>query len=263
MPADSRLELIRQAFEMARRSGKEDWARMTLPVLKNRLLTLTKGTLDHSAEGSFKEYVRKVGPPVRIDDSVRPPVAILESSEPHAQLARSDASPQVRPDLWRALLDYSSGHTYVWDSKDGIARLGSAMDGPVLPTVNKEEFSRWRNEFAERVATGDAHVDEGLHRWRDLGLPTASLPAKLRPLWNAEVRKRVVNRAHEWFEEQHIAFPSELVQSAPNNTDELQRLRQFVVQCVAVMTLRELQALSLPAAAMLRTRDTQGLQGAD
>ena len=52
-------QLIQQAFEQAKASGKPDWHRMTTAVLKNRLLSLTGNAFNEAAYGAptFSNFV--------------------------------------------------------------------------------------------------------------------------------------------------------------------------------------------------------------
>ena len=52
-------QLIVSAYERARSSGKLDWNKMTMAVLKNRLLDLTQGAFDETTYGatSFTDFV--------------------------------------------------------------------------------------------------------------------------------------------------------------------------------------------------------------
>ena len=52
MAADEFKELLEKAFVSARDSGKRGWNRMTIAVLKNRLLQLTNRTFTESTFGA-------------------------------------------------------------------------------------------------------------------------------------------------------------------------------------------------------------------
>ena len=91
---------------------------MTIPVLKNRLLLLTKNTFKEADFGaiSFRDFLSKVPDIVRVDGASVPGFVILKSAapeRPERPSANAVRSEQIRADLWRAVLDYSSGHRYV------------------------------------------------------------------------------------------------------------------------------------------------------
>ena len=70
MTQDSRA-LIRDAFEKAKASGSPDWHRMTVAVLKNRILDLTQGLFKESDHGAttFQDFVRQHGDILELDES--------------------------------------------------------------------------------------------------------------------------------------------------------------------------------------------------
>src|SRR5947209_1662910 len=72
-PPDPRL-LIKAAFEAARGRGKLDWRRMTLGVLKNRLLQLTNRRFSETELGftTLEDMLGNFGDLVRLDHTTRP-----------------------------------------------------------------------------------------------------------------------------------------------------------------------------------------------
>ena len=142
--------LIRSAFEQAQRSGKRDWEEMTSAVLKNRLLNITEGEFSQARYGSpsFINLVRRVDllevlddyPPfrLRIISPVTTQADIAPPPEDETQIDTKDAFAsllqgdlrhvRIRDDLWRAIIDYSSGNTYVLDANTGLARPKTASD---------------------------------------------------------------------------------------------------------------------------------------
>ena len=75
MTTDAR-DLIRQAFVMARSSGKHGWERMTTAVLKNRLLVLTKNKFQESNYNATNmlDFVSQASDVVRLDKAHFPAV---------------------------------------------------------------------------------------------------------------------------------------------------------------------------------------------
>jgi hypothetical protein len=269
--------LICAAFEAARASGRSDWHRMTTAVLKNRLLSLTGREFDEARWGasSFREFVSSFPEIVTVDATAFPAVVEFRGEPTAETMAATDAgfviasktgmTPQqrVRPDLWNATLDYSSGRTYMWDTSNGtgtavpVDEVVANDPRPALRTVTPEMMAAWREEFAtkraERLAPRQAQT---LLRWRDEGLTSASLPSSLRGLWNAALKQHTIDMLVEWFKEQKLPVPDDLIlteSSRPTHPDT-ERLRNLVYECVSVMTREELAALSLPAAAVLRAR---------
>src|SRR5271157_2021777 len=117
--APAAADLIERAFGLARQSGKPDWWAMTIPVLKNRLLLLTNKTFKEADFGatSFRDFLNKIPDTVRVDDNSPPGFVILRSAAPERHERSSQSAfrgERIRPDLWRAVLDYSSGRKYVW-----------------------------------------------------------------------------------------------------------------------------------------------------
>ena len=101
---------------------------MTTAVLKNRLLDLTGRAFDEAAYGatSFMDFVLRNKETLAVDHSTVPPLVELRnaasSRQPSDEAVDVKAPHRIRPDLWKAALDYSSGTRYVWD----VARRSGA-----------------------------------------------------------------------------------------------------------------------------------------
>ncbi len=89
--------LLRAAFERARASKRQDWRRMTLAVLKNRVLDHTDRSFDEArwGAGSFREFVGMFPEVVSVDSSTRPPTAELIEGPAREGPARPDAEAPV------------------------------------------------------------------------------------------------------------------------------------------------------------------------
>jgi hypothetical protein len=91
---------------------------------------------------------------IRIDDSSSPNAVILKSAEDEptkGQLRPFHQPDQVRPDLWRAILDYSSGSKYEWDAAAASAKtVTDEGPGPFLPTLSQNDLRRADNRLAGR-----------------------------------------------------------------------------------------------------------------
>ncbi len=276
MPTDFR-DLVRQAFEMARRTGRQDWFIMALPVLKNRILQLTHREFREADYGgaSFRALLHQVSDIISLDDTRSPALVTLIG---HEQEPAPDATPaatpdlrvgsKIRPDLWDAMLDYSSGATYVWDAAQGLARLAQDPDeAPILPTAKPEDLATWRQEFLERLGDALSSADrERVVLWKDEARPTASLPPHLRGRWVAVLKRKIADRILAWFTEHGLQAPPDLVLSPPVETAKSEtgsgrpvgatvaELRAFLTDCINVMTEEELCELRLPPAVVLRAR---------
>lgn len=258
-------DLIRSAFEQARASGKADWRRMSIAVLKNRMLELTDRKFSERQYGArtFRDLVAGAVDVVRLDTTVYPAVAeLLEptgesvAAGPGPEPARTRPWTRVRSDLWNAMMDTPSGRRFVWDAKEEIARESASIDPPdipILPTVSAEEMAAWRAEFAKKYEL-DPAAAEKLAVWQKHRLSSTVLPPAIRGEWLTDLKRRVENRLRTWFRDQKIVEPPDLLTGKTDDRGSLQALREVVTECVAVMTERELSELNLPASAILRAR---------
>lgn len=151
LDATAAANLVRRAFDAARNSGKEDWHRMTVPVLKNRILLITGGHFREAEFGasSFRSFLSRLPDGlVTLDESRKPATVELATADVTHRGDRRSFYPRIRPDLWRAVLDYSSGRRYVWDASSGLARPATAADhAPSLPTITPIQFAEWAARF--------------------------------------------------------------------------------------------------------------------
>ncbi len=270
-------KLVLQAFALARDSDKRDWHRMTVAVLKNRLLALTDRRFKEADYGaaSTSVFVRGFPGLLELDLVPAPPVVELLDldavDEVAAPTRRSEGDTRVRADLWRSVLDFSSQIQYVWDTELQRARPANEGDtGPRLPTVTQEGIQSWRTEFANRYEDSFDSSDPQLGRlltWRERGLGTRALPLRLRGPWSARVRDKVIEVLQAWFTEQKLAPPPDLVLRRDRSGEIAERqrsrtaLRDLIVECVMTMTEEELGDLRLPPRALLRARDRERRSG--
>jgi len=259
--APSAAELIERAFSLARRSGKPDWWAMTIPVLKNRLLLLTKNTFKEADFGatSFRDFLSKIPDVVSVEETPPPGFVILKSASPErSEQSRANKfrGDRIRADLWRAVLDYSSGRRYVWDILQQAARPASLEnEGPVLPTISAAALDQWRVEFVALHKPTDPEVAERLEGWHRDTLPTVGLPALMRPIWNNFLKRKVERRLQDWFMTNSIKTP-EIIQGRYESDDsdrDVEALRQFIVDCVKAMSKGELLELRISPATAMRT----------
>ena len=259
-------QLIIQAFEQAKAAGKPDWYRMTSAVLKNRILNLTGNAFDEGdySAANFMAFISRHRDFVDIDESRFPPIVELKTSEMGGPARGQEGQPpgrsRIRSDFWRAVLDYSSGTEYVWDTVDGLVRPSrSGEDRPALPIVSKAMHQQWRKEFIEGAAgaaINTAEQEERANAWARNQLPTSQLPTHLIPVWNGFLRDKVEQHLLHWFEDSTLVPPSDMVTHAAGQTvrrsAETEVLRQYILQVVRVMTEQELAQLNLPSRAVLR-----------
>lgn len=253
--------LLASAFDAARASGKRDWRRMTVAVLKNRVLQATERgfTEEQFGASSFVELVSQHPDLLRLDRTTKPPTVEWMGAQPSASLDATEAADlaaeRVRADLWRSVLDYSSGREYEWDAAGGQARpVDKADPARRIPTVDKDVLAGWRAEFSARHRDAvDERDAKRLDAWATAGLGTQHLPRSLQGGWNAFLKTRVVARLHEWFQQGSFVEPNVLVAIEPTPaTAKASDMRSFVHRCVDVMTADELRALMLPASVLLR-----------
>ena len=255
--------LIKQAFLAAKKKNVPAWYRMNAGVLKNRMILLTNGQFNEENYGyqNFRELVEANQTFLNFDTSTRPAtVELTDQSFEIGEDLDSQGTKRLRPDLWRAVTDYASGRTYVWDTQQNLARVvteGATESFKILPTINSVELSQWRNEFIskhkDRVVGPDL---EKANRWEAEGLAIAFLPSSLRQYWAQEFSENVLERLLAWFRENSITPP--LLDMAPERTVQrpstCDALRLLVIQCVEVMTQRELEQLQLPASLLTRIK---------
>lgn len=260
--------LIEAAFDSARSKGSSDWKIMTTAVLKNRILQQTGRPLDEETLGfkTFSELLGQFPDVVRLNLKTRPVTAQFVGHLKSANLPvlSPGSRSRVRSDIWRAILDYSAGHPWVWDERLGEAVPGSG-DGKVLrmPTRSKQDVTALRREFAEHLVKSDTLTrDESVkvERWSEEALSTAALPPRLRPLWNQRLTDEVAAVASQWFREMELPVPDDLVQGLQTHgqqiiDDELVLLRRLASDCIKLMTLDELSSLNLPLRSLLRAID--------
>jgi len=263
--APAAADLIERAFGLARQSGKPDWWAMTIPVLKNRLLLLTKNTFKEADFGatSFRDFLSKIPDIIRIDETSPPGFVILNSAAPERSERPSThmfRGERIRADLWRAVLDYSSGRRYVWDISQQAARPASLDDdGLVLPTISAADLDEWRAEFVALHKPPDAEVAKRVEEWCKNRLPTAGLPAPIRPVWNRYLIRKVEQRLQRWFESSSIKAPvimEERRESIPFDK-QVEALREFIVRCVQIMSKQELLELRISPVTAMRTLQVQ------
>ena len=258
--------LIRQAFDQARASGKPDWRRMTTAVLKNRLLGLTDNSFDEAEYGAdtFTRFVLGHDDLVSLDRSKHPPIVELRQVAPEESTSDSSEAPHSRPrirsDLWQAVVDYSSGTNYVWDSVYGQAKPSLPGEGrQSLPPITQTVHQQWRQEFLDALRTSTDIASEQhsqVDTWVQHQLPTSRLPPHWIPRWNGFFRDKVHQHLLSWFDESGLEPPSDLIITVAERTragsSDAETLRRLVLRVVEEMTEHELSQLKLPTRAVLR-----------
>ena len=278
MSHDSR-ELIRHAFDRAKGTGHPNWYRMDVGVLKNRILDLTDRDFRESDYGAptFMGFVRDHSDILELDETRWPPAVTLRGMDEQSESASESAPIKVRPDLWRAVMDFAGNARYVWDSDEGVAKPESdcPAGGPAMPTITEEQFAEWKRAFADRV---DASMRSGALRatewkrafadrvdevdrdarfkdWVENLRPAAFLAGRVRHSWNIHLKKQVENHLIAWFQEHDLPVPpdlSETLHGAERSPDE--ELRRRLIACVRAMSPDELERVQIPSSALLRVK---------
>lgn len=277
--------LVLAAFEQALKSGKSNWEEMTSAVLKNRLLDMTGRQFSQERYGSpsFIHLIRRIPDLVEVLDNVPPfrlkikvPVAgqvgrqatteeLVTTTISTSRVVDDWRQIKVRDDLWRAVIDYSSGRKYVLDPKTGLARPQEPSDVDVLelPTTNARQYSEWRKEFAESVSNSvKPDFVSLLQDWAVRGGPQTDLPRQLRGRWAEFVKKKVSNRLEEWYIDHDLHPPDDMLLASESlvmpSSEEIvkvvqtRQLRDLIIRAVRVMTYEELASIPLPAEVVLR-----------
>ena len=243
--AEDPRTLIQSAFAKAKESGRPDWHRMTVAVLKNRILDLTERTFRETDYGAltFQEFVRTHDNILEFDERTKPPIAILKGVSSESRPDPGIGPARIRSDLWRAVFDFSSQERYVWDPVHQVAELaaGGGVSGPELPTITADMFSQWKGAFARSV--DDATPKDRLTEWAEHRLPASFLPPRLRHLWNGHLKTEVQERLLAWFEQQNLEPPSNLLETRDRsgNSPRSEDLRKRLIACLRSMTDDELE----------------------
>lgn len=266
--ADDGLEaLVRRAFAKARASKADGWRTMTLPVLKNRLLQLTERRFSEQAYGheSMAKLAAALPELLDLDTGSRPAAVTLREAATVPASAEVRPSPRIRGDLWDAVMNYSAGHRWAWSGTAAVPEYDAPDGAPLLPTLSADELAQWRAEFAAGHAGDPGGKDLG--PWALSSGATRQLPPAMRPVWNADVKARVLGRLAEWFAATGIMAPDDAASGSAADAGQGRpvagparagSLRAFVAGCVAVMTDEELASLVLPAPAVHRYADRRG-----
>ena len=257
-------QLIVSAYERARSSGKLDWNKMTMAVLKNRLLDLTQGAFDETTYGatSFTDFVLHNADILHLDRSVFPPVVelrdVAQPLETSSEATEITGRYRIRPDLWKAALDYSSGARYVWDAVIGRATPSAGGDDKLSISPASLELQReWRKHFrAVVMETLTKEESETVDLWIGQHRGSSYLPTRLKSKWNGFFCENVRKHLLRWFAEYSIQPPADLALSITRNPSvilpDTEALRKLILSVVQRMTEKELSSLALPSEAVLR-----------
>ena len=254
--------LVLQAFAAAAGQRKPEWYKMHGTVLKNRLLDVTNRTFDESdyGEDRFLDVAKLLRGVLDVDVNAQP--FVVELLEPYRtevlDSAVSATGQWVRPDLWKAVLDYSTLGQWLWSpSRAAVVNAAESMhvdDGVPLPTLNADLLRQWRTEFADSRQQNLGESERlQVEQWSSLGLRTTALPKRLVSGWNELVRRRVLERLENFFEQHELEQPPDLVNSVPEGHSASQ-IRRFVLQCINLMNEAELREIAIPAHVAMRVR---------
>ena len=255
--------LVLRAFRTAAQQQKPEWHRMQGCVLKNRLLNQTNRSFDERDYGtdSFSALIERIDAMLEVDHTVTPYMVELRESfrseiESEKLAETTERTQRIRPDLWHAIVDYSSGRNWVWDKSRGLAvdaqSADVAADALRIPTLNESDLQQWRTTFAD---SSSEHVPEteleDLGNWIRASLGTDALPRRLRGPWNGWMKRQVRQRLLAFFEEHEIEPPNNLLAS-PEHRQLPVELRSYISRCIALMNEDELRELRIPADVAMR-----------
>ena len=250
-------ELVRLAFERAKGSGRPNWYRMEVGVLKNRILDLTDRGFRESDHGvsTFMEFVRGHDDILEIDETRWPATVTLKGVYEQPESASESVPTQVRPDLWRAVMDFAGDARYVWDNDEGLAKPESdcATGGPAMPTITVEQFTKWKRVFAGSVDEDDQ--DSRFKDWVENLRPANFLAGRVKHRWNVHLKKEVESHLSAWFEAQGLPVPPDLLSTlhgAKRSPDD--ELRRRLIACVRSMSMDELERVQIPSSVLLRVK---------
>jgi hypothetical protein len=287
---DRARALVLDAFAAARRSGKASWDTMTTAVLKNRLLDLTGRTFAEADYGARDMAAFAKGMPDLVElvppaGSGPPLVRLVERESVDRAVpvppGRAEGSPRpggrvrVRPDLWRAALDWHAAGRLVLD--DGRVRPRADGDDPALPSfepVAETVFEHWKRDFVDAVLPDvQGPQADALLAWAGRPAPANTLGRALQDRWMDTLRAKVLEHLRGWFDGQGLQAPADLVydepaaarpaadatggpgdDAGPGTVAPSRRLKDFVLRCVHEMTEDELRALPIPAGVASRVR---------
>jgi hypothetical protein len=257
-PPDLR-ELVTRAFQIVRDSGRTDWSIMSAAVLKNRILAMTDRRFTERDYGhaTFVALLESIPDTVTVDRARHPPVVrLIEVGDSGVENPFSNAG-RVRPDLWRAVMDYRSGVTYGWDATNAVAVAATPESGmPVLPTVTQEVLATWRQDFVAEIPSIVGGDDaDALQTWLSRGLGSWALPPQLVPLWNRFVTSRVRERLSGFFRTEKLVPPPAASRAADRTSASGDRdLREALHRLIDELPADELGAVLLPISAVMRLR---------
>lgn len=261
-------QLILSAFEDARTSGKEDWRHMSTAVLKNRISQGLGRPFSEREYGYSRilDLALDFSSLLEVDVTQRPPALHLVAATTEAQAL--DESVSVRPDLWKAVIDFRGRQPYFLHQ--GRAVPASELTGEpdvhqALPTITEQDFWQWRQEFASAVVPKTeqggppGQMATKVASWLSEGRGTVGLPVPLRGRWNLHLKTKVRDRLLEWYGTIGIDVPSDLVVGSRHESQGVKlsaedQLRAALIDAVRSMTYEELRQVQVPAVALLRRR---------
>lgn len=254
--------LVLRAFAVAAGQRKPEWYKMHGTVLKNRLLDVTHRAFDESDYGAdrFLDVAKLLRGVLEVDMNAQP--FVVELLEPYRtevlDSAVSVTGQWVRPDLWKAVLDYSTPGQWLWSpSQAAVVNADEGMhagDGIPLPTLNADLLRQWRTAFAASLQDNLGESERlQVEQWSSLGLRATALPKRLVNGWNELVRQRVLERLMDFFEQHELEQPPHLV-SSEREGHSASQIRRFVMQCINLMSEAELREIAIPAHVAMRVR---------
>lgn len=270
---------ILEAFATAK-ERKSDWRTMRLPVLKNRLLELTRGEFDEKDYGwPNLRFLSEAFPdllefsPIDIHGAVslvgEQDLPTPHVPETHSAAALADRATldneasggtapiahvdgKIRPDLWDAVVDYASGDTYVWDTSKCLALKTAATDTrPRFPTISSDDVHRWRTAAASEWSQRNPDSAEIADAWVED--PRTPVPSSLRTAWNGFQKSSVLKILDGFFDNHQLERPANVVASKDRRSGSGHvDAKHVAMRAIEIMTDDELDSLQLPVRVVLR-----------
>jgi hypothetical protein len=168
---------------------------------------------------------------------------------------------RINSDLWRAMLSWNVGKSYVFDraTRRPIALSAPATESDLpLPVVTREQQLDWMRQFS--ATEGDSVIREALLTGLASDEPVRGFSAVMREehgvdrRWKRYLRTRVLDRATEWARAAGIPFedlegtprPSEPLRSEARNATPAQDEREQILALLALLPTSELLRLPVP-----------------
>lgn len=259
------FDLLSQALSTEESAGTVPVAARVAGLMRQLDPAFTQETSGYPTFRALLRDAEKVGLLTLIDRGGTSDIAVLAAGsqlEVEAGASSAGRIKQVRPDIWRAFIDWSRPTSYWYDRRTKrlhpITEAAVGPHGVEIPSVSRELQVEWMNEFAGGVrdSTVKAILDESLAA-ED---PVRGFSAALRNdeassrRWKRYLKQRVLDRATSWAVSNDIAL-SEIEASAgapvsdkigASNAETGSHIRSEILAVLALLPTSELLRLPIP-----------------